>query len=340
MPTDFERYGFGAPRPVDNAVWIATIDFEAFTAADAEAWETAMRRWAERSHERGWRFAFFVCLEDVAAVRRDSSAAYERLLAGVRELHATGSRFYPHNHWAVDLIAGGARRTGRGEPAVPGYRKRPSMFYDVVYRHSIPIGQWLGEVVGAFERFSSDAQIPMPRPLAFRAGGWDHGSSREEVGEYVAGLAAAGIDADSSASSGQYGTRDWRVGAPFGRNVFELAPGLVEVAPCWSLNHVPAVGSPRTMLAAARLARQARLWRRRRRGAFVTVQHFDHLFHDPARRHDGYFAVADPAAVRSRVDAVFRGLAAVSAVLRLPSGLFGDLRPGMIPAGAPEDDAG
>jgi hypothetical protein len=193
------------------------------------------------------------------------------------------------------------------------------MFYDVVHRHKADLRSWLVEVRECFERVLADATIDPPLRPTFRAGGWDYGSTEDEVAKYIDALRGAQFVIDSSAVAGSFGTTSWRVGAPFGSNVFWLAPDLLEVAPVWNINCGAPIFSRDTATSALDLLLQRSIWSRRTPGALVTVLHFDHLFR-PSR---GRAPAVDT--VNRRIASLFTRLDRLRVVLGASSNTFDDL---------------
>jgi hypothetical protein len=193
--------------------------------------------------------------------------------------------------------------------------------YDVVQRHQRDPAEWVHQLLVAFDEIVVESGLVRPAQLTFRAGGWDHGDDREGMREYLNALESNRIAFDSSASSGTFGSADWRVGAPFGANVFEISPSLVEVAPCWAVNCGEGIVSRSTATALLRILGQRRLsLSRTATGAFVTVLHFDHLF-GPARGGRR----PSPDAVCGRVSQLFKALSALRTALNLESVTFDEL---------------
>jgi hypothetical protein len=324
LPTDFELYGLSDRRlsTVERS-WLLTIDFEAFVAEGLDEWLEAMRQWAALSASGRWRFSVFLAVEDVVRLRAGKRSSYQAFLQAVRELHKAGTIVYPHNHGVFNSRTGllaAVRPQG-----VPGYRKRASFAYDVIHRHHKDLADWLGRVIYHYDEFLADSGIPRPDRLAFRAGGWDHGDTAESSRAYIRALEQNSFSFDSSASSGTFGTRSWRIGAPFGSNVFALSPSLVEVAPCWSLNCNAKLLSSHTVASLVRLLRQPRAWLSRTvPGALVTVLHFDHLFRAAAPPGAGT-GPAYRGTVQERVSRFFTLISALRKTLRLESITFEDL---------------
>ena len=334
MTSDLERAGLARePLKVDGRSWLLTCDFEAFRPDAAPLWAAAMRRWARRAGESELRFAFFVSVEDLARLRAANRPGYEDLLAAAADLHATGTRFHPHNHCLYDPETGEKPNAHTGLPErIDGYPRRASMFYDVVYRSGRDWPEWLGTVRATWERFLDEAGLPVPDRPAFRPGGWDHGVTDDDLRTYVRGVAERGFAYDSSATAGEFGTPSWRVGKPFGASVFALEGGVVEVAPSWSLDCGASVLSPAGARAAAELRGQRALWGGRAEGVFDTVLHFDHLFHTGRGAGRRLWAVEDEAEVTARVDRFFRRLRLLRRALRLERSVtYEDLSPA--PAG-------
>src|SRR3954447_192503 len=102
------------------------------------------------------------------------------------------------------------------------------MFYDVCRRHQRDLGAWIETLTASFETILDDAALPTSSPRVFRAGGFDYGSSEADQARYLEALSDSGYRIDSSATAGSFDAKDLRVGAPFGRNVFDLRHGIVE----------------------------------------------------------------------------------------------------------------
>ena len=198
------------------------------------------------------------------------------------------------------------------------------MFYDVVRRHHANLAAWLVVVTAEYDRLLLDADLTPPTIRAFRPGGWDHGSTADEIQTYVSALTTCGYRVDLSDASGTFGDRTWRVGAPFGRNIYRLSGGLIELAPSWSLTCGARLASARSLAAFVSLVRQPRVWASRRSGVAVGVLHFDHLFHDWTARN-GTFGVQSASEIRGRIKRLMRGLAVLQERLELEPATLDDL---------------
>ena len=303
---------------------VLTVDVEAFDTSRIELWCEAMAAWGRAAAEAGLRFSHFVSIEHVARLRTSSPGAYEEFAGSLRSLVSANCRIYPHNHCVFDPVTGEFPGESSGWPQrIAGYRPRASMFYDVVRRHKLDLAAWLVVVTAEYERLLRDAALAMPSTRAFRPGGWDHGSTADEMQTYVSALATCGYRIDSSDAAGVFGDRTWRVGTAFGTNVYRLPGELIELAPSWSLTCGAPLISRQGLVALAGLMRQPRLWMSRR-GVSVVVLHFDHLFHD-WDRHDGLFGVRSSAVVADRIRRLMRALSIVQAGLGLEPATFDDV---------------
>jgi hypothetical protein len=304
---------------------VLTVDIEAFDADRIELWCQAMADWGRQAAAADLRFSHFVSMEHVARLRAQHPKAHERFLAALRPLLAGGSKVYPHNHCVFDPATGHCPGESSGWPQrIPGYRPRASMFFDVVRRHNIDLAQWLKVVTAEYDQLLGDARVPAPSRAAFRPGGWDHGSTPEELQTYVRALRHCGYVIDSSDAVGTFGGPSWRVGMPFGKNAYWLSDGLMELAPSWSLTCGAPATSRQGLAALVALARQPQLWMSRQRGVSVGVLHFDHVFRDWHRR-DGAFGVRSSAVVADRIHRVMGALAIVQARLGFEPATFDDL---------------
>ena len=86
-------------------------------------------RTTARSKASGHRFSIFVSTEDLVRLRCDDADAYTTFLAAMKRMADAGSTFHAHNHGVFDIDDGSRPfDPGPGDPPVPGYSKRPSMF--------------------------------------------------------------------------------------------------------------------------------------------------------------------------------------------------------------------
>lgn len=325
LKTDFEECGYSEGYiKVPDRLLLLTVDFEAFTPEMMPLWEKAMHYWAECEQQYRLRCCFFLSVEDVVRLRRSDISAYEDFKRGLKTLNRAGSMFYPHNHVVFDPDSGMKMTTDKFNGFPEDYKKRFSMFYSVVYCHKLDIAEWLKTVKGIYEGFLADAGCAQPRGSVFRAGGWDYGSSCSDLSQYMSGLLKAGFGMDSSACRGTFGTPAWRVGTVFGLNVIRLTGGLVETAPCWSLDCSTEPLSRAYTGNILRLREHRMLWTGNP-GVFMIVVHFDHLFHKQTNKGIFYFAVRDIEMVKNRIKRLFRLLVFLQSVLFLRCVTFDEL---------------
>jgi hypothetical protein len=276
--TDLEQAGLrtAEARPRGRSL-LVTVDFEAYRPSDVPRWHAAMHAWAQEASRVGLRSVFFVSVEHVLRLRAADERAHERLIDGLRALTDAGAELQPHNHCAFHPVSGAPVDASELAPAVPGYRKRPSMFFDVVRRNGIPIGDWIPQVLDALAAIRAAVRHP-PAPLAFRPGGWDSGGTTAELTAYVAALRACDVRFDSSATRGAYGTRSWHVGMPFGRNTFVLQGSVLEVGATmgWDCG-APGLSKPNLAGALRLLAQPAAYLPPRGPGVLSPVLHFNNL---------------------------------------------------------------
>ena len=294
--TDFEEYGYSQGQiPVGERHWLLTVDFEAFNSENIDIWLRAMRLWADQASRFGFRCCFFMSMEDVVNLRQQSPSAYQDFLDCVNLLYEAGTRFYPHNHSVFDPETGVFPANPDKQPP-EGYTKRLSMFYRSHYLHGLDFADWMATVKASYERFLGEARLPIPEMIAFRAGGWDYGSSSDDLRMYTEALAHAGYRIDSSACSGTFGTESWRMGAEYQSNVFLLQPDLIEIAPNVALDcgREDQGASPFDELHGP--------------GVFVHVLHFDHLFHRQSPGSCAYFDVTDPDEIDGRIERFFHAI--------------------------------
>ncbi len=237
--TDFQAAGLAPERlAIKGRHGLISVDFEAFPVEAVPLWIQAVDRLSEQARRRGLRFSLFLSVEDFARLRAQSPRHYREMGQSLRGLHAAGSRFYVHNHYYFDPLTGERPEPspGNDQPAPERYRKRHSMFFDVVHRHRLELRQWLVEVRGIYQSMMEEMACPPSKRTVFRAGGWDYGSSDVELKLYSDALAAAGFEIDSSACAGTFGTPTWHIGSDFGHNLFKLLGGSDEIAPTWSFD--------------------------------------------------------------------------------------------------------
>lgn len=324
---DFELGGFSSGRLVtDRRRVLFTFDVEAFLPDMMPAWLQVFRVFRQALANANLPVVLFLATEDLVRLRHrlpDSYAELGELLAG---LQADGSELQPHNHFVFDPLTGLKRPAAKPARAIPAasYDKRKSFFHHVVYEHGLASEGWLAEVAGTHAHLLSEMQCPITEPLVFRAGGWDYGMTSDDHGAYIAGLKTAGFSVDSSVGFGRFGTREWRIGNPYGCNCHDLGEGLIEIAPCWSWSaetgplSIHQAGTWRALLG------QRRLWLGKG-GILVVVLHLDHLLHRRSGRTLLPFAISDPDELERRTRQLVAFMRDLAGLLRLQPTTFGHL---------------
>jgi hypothetical protein len=112
------------------------------------------------------------------------------------------------------------------------YRLRRSFFFNSFYRQGfrdLVTGLTYGKLL--LEKAVYDGKAPV---LAFRPGGWDHGSSSSNAYLYFAALGASGLSANSGLATGEFGGDNFQVGGTPGNNVATVQAGgrsITEISP-------------------------------------------------------------------------------------------------------------
>lgn len=326
MKTDFELCGHVQNVPKVTGRWLLlTVDFEAFRPELLPLWLMAMDEWAVQSQHRNLKFCFFLAVENAIQLRSQAPALYSQFEISLRQLDQAGSRFYPHNHYAFD-VASGEKIRPRAEGALPrpNYTKRLSLYYDVVIRNQMRLTDWLPGLREMFDGLIRNAGCSYPGTLTFRAGGWDYGSECGDLTHYLDALKQSGFVMDSSACRGVFDTPTWRVGAHFGENTYKFSNGVIEVAPCLSLDSSLRLFSRQFVNTTVEFGKQTQLWLAQP-GILNLVLHFDHLFHEYINREYRYFSVSSFERIAARINALFRFLDGLRHQLRLTNAVFCDL---------------
>lgn len=119
-----------------------------------------------------------------------------------------------------------------GAKQLGGYRQRKSFFFNSFYAAgyrelvtSLTYGKSL------LEQAVYDGRKDV---VAFRPGGWDHGSSSQDTLLYFDALIESGLIANSGLVTGEFGTQSWTVGNYPGRNLATVQEGddsITEISP-------------------------------------------------------------------------------------------------------------
>ncbi|MFL6213287.1 MAG: hypothetical protein ACJ74J_05260 [Blastocatellia bacterium] len=239
-----------------KALYLLTEDFEpqVGSVADVEAMREGLRFAAELSARYQIPWTHFVDVNTLAPAFIGQDAALtehtREMIADLKAMIAKGDDAELHLHGTMDeeLIAAlkrGEKLHAKASCAgkLKSYRQRNSFFFNAFYSQgyrnmvvSLRYGRRLLE-----KNLYDDKQ----KVLAFRPGGWDHGSSMEDTRLYYSALIAAGLVANSGLSTGNFSTANWRVGNDTGHNlatvdidyktITEVSP---TAAPGWYVNPV------------------------------------------------------------------------------------------------------
>ena len=112
------------------------------------------------------------------------------------------------------------------------YRQRQSFFFNSFYRSGYR--QLVASLTYAKKLLEQAVYDGQKEVIAFRPGGWDHGSTSQDTFLYFEALSASGLMANSGLSIGHFGGPDWRIGNDPGRNLATVTVGekqLFEVSP-------------------------------------------------------------------------------------------------------------
>lgn len=120
----------------------------------------------------------------------------------------------------------------QGVDAIQPYRQRRSFFFNSFYGgsyHELVANLTYGKRLLEKVLYDGKKQV-----LAFRPGGWDHGSTSLDTLLYFHALSDSGLIANSGLSTGDFGGKNWRVGNDPGHNVARISAGddqIIEVSP-------------------------------------------------------------------------------------------------------------
>jgi hypothetical protein len=113
-----------------------------------------------------------------------------------------------------------------------GYRQNRSFYFNSVYTQgyrdmvtSLSYGKRLLEK----SVYDNNKEV-----IAFRAGGWDHGSSSQDTFLYFSALIDSGLKINSGLTTGEVGAQEWRVGHDPGQNLAAVTIGenaITEISP-------------------------------------------------------------------------------------------------------------
>lgn len=305
---------------------IVSVDYEAFAAGRMELWLAAMESFT-LALER-WRLpiSVFLSMEDMVRLRHDDPESYHSLVRYFQRWWHAGSRIYPHNHYAFDLVTGDMQQgCGISGEGADEYGKRKSFFHHAVKQCGLDLNDWLGSVFRTYDEIIGEISERPAAARVFRAGGWDYGDGVDDLAVYIDALRSAGVEIDSSACCGRFGKPDWRVGLASSENIFYLNGDVLEVAPTWSLQmDANPWRSQRILRLILGARRQGLFWPGKH--LVNAVLHFDHLMHDWRNGAVKYFGASDRKEIALAANRWVATLAIMMKLLRIRPITFDGLR--------------
>jgi hypothetical protein len=227
-----------------KAFYVLTEDFEPLvdTAAELESASDLLKFASALSSKYKVPWTHFVDVNTLAAVKtssdQDVKQRSQNLIDALKQMAEAGDDCELHLHGPLnrallDQLRSHEKQHLKGsEEAVERYRQRRSFFYQSFYREGYR------ELVASLtygKRFLEDSLYGGAKQvLAFRPGGWDHGSTSADTSLYFQALSDSGLIANSGLSTGDFGGKNWRVGNDPGRNVATVTVGdkkVFEVSP-------------------------------------------------------------------------------------------------------------
>ncbi|HJQ22511.1 MAG TPA: hypothetical protein VKA60_01260 [Blastocatellia bacterium] len=235
----------GTPYSEYKALYLLTEDFEpqVDSVTDVDSMREGLRFADELSKQYNIPWTHFIDVNVLAPAFIGEDAALasrtREMIADLKTMVARGDDCQLHLHGAMDEQLVAALKQieklhGKAtcNKSMKAYRQRNSFFFNAFYNQgyrqmvvSLRYGKRL------LEQSIYDNKQPV---LAFRPGGWDHGSSMQDTRLYYAGLLAAGLRANSGLSIGNFAATNWRVGNGVGHNLASVTVDdktLIEVSP-------------------------------------------------------------------------------------------------------------
>lgn len=228
-----------------KAFYLLTEDFEpnVATAADLDSIREVLKFASELSARHGVPWTHFVDANSLApAFLSDDIDLKEHcrlMIEDLARMIAGGDDCELHLH---GLLSPQLLEYLRSEEKLrikePGladlepYRQRKSFFFQSFYRHGYR------ELVASFtygkRLLEKTLYAGNKHVLAFRPGGWDHGSTQQDTFLYFHALSDSGLIANSGLVTGEFGGENFRVGNDPGRNLASVLTGkqkVFEVSP-------------------------------------------------------------------------------------------------------------
>ncbi|HXG91325.1 MAG TPA: hypothetical protein VNN73_03025 [Blastocatellia bacterium] len=146
------------------------------------------------------------------------------------QLHLHG----PINRELLDLLRSEEKLRVKpsGAESLQGYRQRKSFFFHSFYAQGYR--DLVTSLIYGKHFLEKSVYDGNKTVLAFRPGGWDHGSSSQDTFLYFNALSESGLIANSGLVTGEFGTQNWRVGNDPGHNIATVNIGeksILEISP-------------------------------------------------------------------------------------------------------------
>jgi hypothetical protein len=228
-----------------RALYILTEDFEPIikSSEDLRQIEDALILASELTSRYEVPWTHFVDVNVLAPAFSDDNPGLkdgtQKIINRLASMTVAGDDCQLHLHGSLDRqLLEYTRSLGKVHAKVAEidsaepYRLRRSFFFNSFYRQgfrdlvtSLTYGKLL------LEHAIYNGKSPV---LAFRPGGWDHGSSSSNAFIYFSALGASGLVANSGLASGEFGRDSFQVGGAPGNNIADVRVGdrsITEVSP-------------------------------------------------------------------------------------------------------------
>ena len=235
----------GRPFSDYKAFYLLTEDFEPLveSAADLDHMREVLKFASGLSSQYKVPWTHFVDANSLAgaftASDQDLKQRCRAMIGDLRAMTGAGDDCELHLHGPLNRelleqlkVEEKLHVRGSGLEGQDHYRQRRSFFFQSFYREgyralvaSLTYGKRLLET----SVYDGKMQV-----LAFRPGGWDHGSNNQDTLMYFRALSDSGLIANSGLSQGDFSGKNWRVGDDPGHNLAVVSAGeknLFEVSP-------------------------------------------------------------------------------------------------------------
>jgi hypothetical protein len=228
-----------------KAFYLLTEDFEprVESTSDLEGIREVLKFAAGLSSRYEIRWTHFVDVNALspAFVSEDQQlkSGCRTMIADLKSMSSGGDDCELHLHGPLipqlmDYVSANDKLHIKGSAVedAQSYRQRQSFFFQSFYRSGFR--QLVASLTYAKRLLEQAVYDGQKEVIAFRPGGWDHGSTSQDTLLYFEALGASGFVANSGLSTGHFGGPDWRVGNDPGRNLATVTVGekqLFEVSP-------------------------------------------------------------------------------------------------------------